>query len=690
MEDTSLATRPSPWHQGEKALQQKAGVLDRMEVVGRRVIRDHLIDQHRQFYPQLPFIVVGAVDASGDAWATIFSGSPGFVQAPDERTLTIAAGRDRADPADEGMKDGDAVGLLGIELHTRRRNRMNGVLRRDCEAQFSVSVEQSFGNCPQYIQLRDFRFVDGVARQTAGKIETLSALDEAARKAIRAADTFFIASYSDEGSRRVDVSHRGGKAGFVRVADDGLLTIPDFAGNLFFSTLGNLLENGRAGLLFVDFATGDLLQLTGDAVILLDSPEIAAFQGAERLWTFRPRRIVRRPAVLPLRWGFSDTGWSPNSLMTGDWGQAESRLRAAELASRWRPFQVTRIVDESVVIRSFHLRPNDGAGLLPHLAGQHLPIRVTLPGADKPTIRTYTLSAAPSDGFYRISVKRDRRVSAHLHDGIEVGDVMEARAPAGGFVIDAADRRPAVLVGAGVGITPLIAMLRHIVYEGLRTRRVRPTILFHSARSKAERAFSRELAELAAAAQGQVKIVRVLSHPADATEGVDYEIAGRLDITVIRETLRLDDYDFYLCGPGGFMQTVYDGLRGINIRNARIHAEAFGPSTLQRIPDDGETPFANKSPATASTPVAFVESAKEARWEPGSGTLLDLAELRGLAPEFSCRTGTCGTCRTKLLKGAVSYLTPPTAPIQPGEVLICCSVPAAPDDGGDGSVQLAL
>jgi hypothetical protein len=690
MEDTSLATRPSPWHQGEKTLQQKVGVLDRMEIVGRRVIRDHLIDQHRKFYPQLPFIVAGAVDASGDAWATILAGQPGFVQAPDERTLTIAAGRDRADPADGGMKDGDAVGLLGIELHTRRRNRMNGVLRRDGDGRFSVGVEQSFGNCPQYIQVRDFRFVDGAARQAAGQIETLSALDDAARQAIQAADTFFVASYSDEGTRRVDVSHRGGKAGFVRVADDGLLTIPDFAGNLFFATLGNMLENGRAGLLFVDFATGDLLQLTGDAAILLDSPEIAAFQGAERLWTFRPRRIVRRPAALPLRWAFSDNGWSPNSLMTGDWAQAERRLRAAELASRWRPFQVTRIVDESAVIRSFHLRPNDGAGLLPHLAGQHLPIRVTLPGANKPTIRTYTLSAAPSDGIYRISVKRDGRVSAHLHDRIKVGDLIEARAPAGGFVIDAAERRPAVLVGAGVGITPLVAMLRHIVYEGLRTRRIRPTILFHCARSKAERAFSRELAELAAAAQGAVKIVRVLSHPADATEGVDYEVAGRLDIDVVREVLRLDDYDFYLCGPAGFMQTVYDGLRGINIRNARIHAEAFGPATLRRVPDEGEAPFANKPPATSSTPVTFVASAKEARWEPGSGTLLDLAELRGLAPEFSCRAGSCGTCRTKLTKGAVSYLTPPTAPIQPGEVLICCAVPAVPENGGDGSVHLAL
>ena len=131
---------------------------------------------------------------------------------------------------------------------------------------------------------------------------------------IAAADAFFVATYADrEDRRQVDVSHRGGKAGFVRIAEDGTLTIPDFNGNLFFSTLGNILLNGKAGLVFIDYASGDMLQMTGDAEVILDSPEIAAFQGAERLWTFRPRRIVRRPGALALRWSFREDGWSPNS-----------------------------------------------------------------------------------------------------------------------------------------------------------------------------------------------------------------------------------------------------------------------------------------------------------------------------------------------------------------------------------------
>ena len=125
----------------------------------------------------------------------------------------------------------------------------------------------------------------------------------AARALITSADTFFVASYADQqGQRRVDLSHRGGKTGFVRVDAEGLLTIPDFNGNLFFNTLGNVVANGRAGLLFADLERGDLLQLSGIAEVLFDSPEIAAFEGAERLWTFRPQRIVRRRGALAWRW----------------------------------------------------------------------------------------------------------------------------------------------------------------------------------------------------------------------------------------------------------------------------------------------------------------------------------------------------------------------------------------------------
>lgn len=307
---------PPPWHEGEVALQRRAGVAERMAERGRSAILDHLPDPHRAFFAQLPFVVLGTVDAAGDAWATLVAGRPGFVHAPEPRRLALAAPRDADDPADAGLEAGAAVALLGIELHSRRRNRANGsVARREPEG-VEIAVEQAFGNCPQYIQRRAGRFVPVLPR--AAPACRRDRIDAGARRLIEAADTFFVASYVDRaGGRQVDVSHRGGRPGFVRVDADGTLTVPDFAGNRYFNTLGNLLLNPRAGLVFVDFERGDLLQLTGDAEVDLDSPEIAAFQKAERLWRFRARQVVTRRAALPLRFDFA--GWSPNTLQTGSW-----------------------------------------------------------------------------------------------------------------------------------------------------------------------------------------------------------------------------------------------------------------------------------------------------------------------------------------------------------------------------------
>ncbi|SAL75353.1 pyridoxamine 5'-phosphate oxidase-like FMN-binding protein [Caballeronia peredens] len=676
---------PSPWHRGEITLQKAAGAYERMDGVGRRVVRDYMPEQHRQFFAQLPFIVAGAVDERGDPWATLLAGYPGFMQATDTTTLGIGRARDPLDPADAGMNDGASIGLLGIELHTRRRNRVNGVIHRDgANARFDMAVEQSFGNCPQYIQLRDFEFVRDPAVPSPVRPVMLDALSARAREMITGADTLFVASYFDreDGHRQVDVSHRGGKPGFVRLSDDGVLTIPDFAGNLFFNTLGNILENGRAGIVFADFETGTLLQMAGDAEVLLDSPEIAAFQGAERLWRFTPRRIVYREAALPLRWASRRDGASPNSLMTGDWQQVAERIRAATLANVWRTFRVSRIVDESDSIRSFHLVPDDGAGLIPHQAGQHLPIRVTLPGEAKPQIRTYTLSVAPSDGVYRISVKRDGRVSAYLHDTLKTGDTIEARAPAGDFTIDALEPRPAVLMAAGVGITPMLAMLRHVVYEGLRKRRVRPVWMIVSAHALASRAFVREIDDLAQAAGGAVHVIRVLSDTQGAELTRDYDVSGRIDLDLLTSRLPFNDYDFYMCGPGTFMQSIYDGLRRLNVSDARIHAEAFGPSALKRTADRGADVKPMRPAAAEPVKVSFVKSATDAQWKPGSGTLLELAEASGLAPEFNCRGGTCGTCRTRIVKGAVSYESEPAFHVGDEEALICCAVPAGDEEGG--------
>jgi uncharacterized protein len=329
------ADRGSLWHPGEMALQERVGVRRLLETQGAQVIRDHFIEQHRLFFPLLPCVIIGAVDGPGDVWATIREGLPGFMAVPDSKTIEIYASRDPSDPAEAGLSDGCAIGLLGIQLGTRRRNRMNGLICDRREDRFSVTVQESYGNCPRYIQRRNFSFARSPGIRQPSSCQETNTLDQNHRALIESSDTFFVASYVDRGHRRqVDVSHRGGKPGFVRIEPDGSLTVPDFAGNLYFNTLGNILVNGRAGLCFPDFESGAMLQITGKARVILESPEIELFQGAERVWRVIPERVVLRPDALALRWTKIERGESPNSIMTGSWDDVAGQRQAAAQASR--------------------------------------------------------------------------------------------------------------------------------------------------------------------------------------------------------------------------------------------------------------------------------------------------------------------------------------------------------------------
>lgn len=322
------------FHAGERRMQELAGARDRMAAVGARVIRDHMPDQHRELFGKLPYAAIGSMDASGRPWASLLVGEPGFMATPDPRTMVIAARPAPGDPLAANLAPGAPLALLGIELHTRRRNRMNGHVAALEDGRIAIRVEQSFGNCPKYIQAREARPgtppEPSASRAPQPEAPLLSA---AAAAMVRQADTFFIASASAAAGNGgppegVDVSHRGGKPGFVRlVEEDGrhVLTAPDFPGNLFFNTLGNLLLNPCAGLLFADFERGDLLLLTGAAEVVRESPEIARFAGAERLLRFEPAAGVLLPGALPLRWAFG--GYAPQLALTGSWDEAAAANR---------------------------------------------------------------------------------------------------------------------------------------------------------------------------------------------------------------------------------------------------------------------------------------------------------------------------------------------------------------------------
>jgi uncharacterized protein len=311
----------SPFNPDELAAQVIAGGGPR----GGGGIREFMPEQHRHFFAQLPFLFVSAVDDAGWPLATLLTGRPGFVQSPDPVTLQIAALPDAGDPAAEALAPNRDIGILGIDFSTRRRNRANGrILSRDA-AGISVAVNQSFGNCPQYIQQRIVASSRVESPEAVSNpVESFDHLDEAAQAAIERADTFFVASRSRTGNGAAygaDISHRGGRPGFVRI-DGDVLTIPDFRGNRYFNTLGNLIAEPRASLLFVDFETGDLLQLQGRAQVEWKAAETEQFAGAERLWRFNTARGWRRKAASPLRWSFVE--YARTTLQTGLWHSLEN------------------------------------------------------------------------------------------------------------------------------------------------------------------------------------------------------------------------------------------------------------------------------------------------------------------------------------------------------------------------------
>ena len=295
----------SPFHRGEQAIQSRLGVRDKMERFGQQVIRDYLPKEHRDFYQQLPFVLVGHSDKNGWPWASILFSQSGLISSSHPESLEIKAKPVKGDPLLNSLTKGLRVGLLGIELETRRRNRISAHVEKVTDEGVDLGIDQAFGNCPQYIQPREMSWADSTLLLEPS-VKTITKLDHQALQLIGCSDTFFVASSlpkdSNLTSDGADVSHRGGDSGFVRIDDMHTLTIPDYSGNLHFNTLGNFLENPKAGLLFLDFENGHMLTLTGLAEIIWESEDLEGFVGAERLWRFTIDHGYWLENTLPMRW----------------------------------------------------------------------------------------------------------------------------------------------------------------------------------------------------------------------------------------------------------------------------------------------------------------------------------------------------------------------------------------------------
>jgi len=433
--------------------------------------------------------------------------------------------------------------------------------------------------------------------------------------------------------------------------------------------------SGRLGFYFRVREQGDVG--AGDTVELIDrddkSVTIAEFIEIYLNYMHEPEQLTRILASRDL----SD-GWR---------GYLEDALRKAGPgigSTGWtgfRPFLVDRKMVETNDATSFYLVPADRKPLPAFKPGQYLTFRFNIPGHPRPITRTYSLSGSPRSDHYRITVKRepapsgrpdlpDGLSSNYLHDRVEPGTRLSVKAPRGDFHLDPREFGPVVMLSAGVGITPMISMLEAIVEAGSG----RPIWFIHGVHNR-RRQIMGAFARRVAAEHDNIRLHVCYSRPdPEDVLGRDYDSAGHLSIDLVQRLLPSADFDFYLCGPEPFMKALHDGLLAWSVPEARIRYEHFGPPAVLKP----GRPQAHKAAVTGgadTVEVSFARAGLTVAWDPSVESLLDLAELHGLRPDFSCRSGICHTCMSRLIDGRVAYFLDIADEPDPGHVLICCSRP---------------
>jgi uncharacterized protein len=348
----------------------------------------------------------------------------------------------------------------------------------------------------------------------------------------------------------------------------------------------------------------------------------------------------------------------------------------------FRTFHVERKVVEDVAqsVCSFYLKPEDGQTLPAFLPGQFLTFQLEIPkaeGGSEQILRCYSLSDAPRQDGYRVSIKRAMppggsrvppgRSSNYFHDQVAVGSLLQVRAPSGYFHIDRSDA-PVVLIGGGIGITPMLSMLNWCLAE----QPGREVWLFYGVRHGRELVTKSHLRTLASA-HPNFHLRFCFSDPlSDDIAGRDYQHRGRIDVQLLRMLLPLKPCHYYICGPTPLMESLVPALEDWGVPDAHIHYEAFGPASIKR-----RQPAAPAVAAATESDivVTFAKSGKQLPWQPAAGSLLEFAESSGITVDSGCRAGGCGSCQATIRAGEVSYRQEPEFDPEPGNCLLCVSIP---------------
>ncbi len=305
-----------PYHEGELLVQQQLGEAIQAEQNGK-VIADSIPKGALKFIEQQPMVILGSVDTQQNTWASVLFGHPGFVQSVDSRTIEFNLNQAFMHPSDPfwmNIKYKNLVGILVIELASRRRLRINGTISQTTSEQLRLHVLESYPNCPKYIQRRHpyLNVSEGAPRQVS-EARSGQSLTSKQQGWIKSADTLFVASAHP--TRGVDASHRGGNPGFVQILNGRTLRIPDYVGNSMFNTLGNLVVNPQAGLVFLDFDHSCTLQLIGRTTIWWNQVNSKQPTGGTcRFWDFEIEQWLATDLPKLFHWEFFD--YSPHNPTT--------------------------------------------------------------------------------------------------------------------------------------------------------------------------------------------------------------------------------------------------------------------------------------------------------------------------------------------------------------------------------------
>lgn len=335
-------------------------------------------------------------------------------------------------------------------------------------------------------------------------------------------------------------------------------------------------------------------------------------------------------------------------------------------------------------ICSFYLAPYDRRPIPSYRPGQFLTFELPIPGQSDPLMRCYSLSDSPAQNqqHYRITVKKlapppktppgtpPGLSSSYLHENLAEGGIVEVFSPAGEFDLNQNSGRPVVLIAGGVGLTPLISMLNWLV----TTRSKREIWFFYGVRNRGEHAMYDHLDRIRRE-NPNVRTVIFYAEPSlSCRKGIDYDVEGFVSVELMRRLLKARNYEFYVCGPPPMMNMVTRDLAAWGVPPADVKTEAFGPASPKKS-GARETAAADQEESENNFQIVFARSRKTIKWIKNSGTLLEFAEANGIKARFNCRAGACGTCKTKLRQGEVSYIRTPEIDPGAGNCLLCVSQP---------------